>query len=339
MKKAQDMRLVSFTRSAFSFFSHLSLGLVCLMIHGLAQAQVTYPSKSIRILVPFTPGGVSDASARLVAEHLTQLLGQQVVVENKPGASGNISGQFLAQAAPDGYTIMLAYNGQMTINPFIFANMPFDTVRDLAPIGKIGDYPSVLTINPAVDAKTIKELIQLSKNSPAGLMYGTSGPGSVEHVITSLFIQRTGAQLTHVPYKGAGVALADAVAGHIPLAMTSVAGGAPLIKAGKLRALAVSSAQRSSALSDVPTFIESGLESFVMNSWIGLVAPGQTPVPVIQRLNKALNSALALKSLQERLNELGINVVPGSPEDFRQEIQSDLRINGPIIKAAAIRVN
>ncbi|MEI8403217.1 MAG: tripartite tricarboxylate transporter substrate-binding protein, partial [Alcaligenaceae bacterium] len=153
------------------------------------------------------------------------------------------------------------------------------------------------------------------------------------------FIQRTGAQLTHVPYKGAGVALADAVAGHIPLAMTSVAGGSPLIKAGKLRALAVSSAQRSSALPDVPTFIESGLESFVMNSWIGLVASGQTPVPVIHRLNKELNLALAMKSLQERLNELGINVAPGSPEDFRQEIQSDLRINGPIIKAAAIRAN
>src|SRR5688572_22910388 len=193
-------------------------------------AQSTFPSKSIHLAVPFPPGGVSDAAARLVAEHMSKRLGQQVVVENRPGATGNVSGQHVAQAEPDGYTIMLAYNGIMTINPFVFERMPFDVTRDLAPIGKIGEYPFIITVNPNVEAKNLQELIALSKTRPTGLDYGTSGNGSNEHLIGTLIVQKAGAKLVHIPYKGGGPAMADAVAGHIPIGMASVAGGTQHVK-------------------------------------------------------------------------------------------------------------
>jgi tripartite-type tricarboxylate transporter receptor subunit TctC len=302
-----------------------------------AAAQADFPNRPLRMVVPFPPGGVSDGSARAVAEHLGKRLGQQIVVENRPGASGNVSGQFVAQAEPDGYTIMLGYNGLMTINPFVIAKMPFDTVKDLAPIGKIGDYPSVLTVHPSVPARSLGELIEMSKRSAEGLSYGTSGPGSVEHLIATMLGMRTGAKFTHIAYKGAGPAIADAMAGHIPIALTSVAGGHAHVKSGKLVGIAVSSAQRSAALPDVPTMIESGVPDFVVNSWIGLIAPGRTPRPIIDRLNRELNAALATPELRDRLNALGINITPGSADDFRREIARDLESNGPVVKAAGIR--
>jgi len=302
-------------------------------------AQTGYPNKPIKLVVPFPPGGVSDSSARLVAEHLGKRMGQQVVVENRPGASGNVSGQHVAQADPDGYTIMLGYNGLMTINPFVIATMPFDTVKDLAPVGKIGDYPSVLTVHPSVGVKNLEELIALSKTRPDGLSYGTSGPGSVEHLIAVMLSTRTGAKLTHIAYKGAGPAIADALAGHIPIALTSVAGGAPHIRSGKLIGIAVSSAKRTPALLDVPTMIEGGVPDFVVNSWIGLIAPGKTPRAIIDRLNTELNAALQTPELRDRLNALGINVTPETVETFRDEIKRDLEMNGPLIRAAGIKAS
>jgi len=296
-----------------------------------------YPAKTVKMLVPFPPGGVSDASARLVADQLTKRLGQQIVVENRPGASGNISGQLLVQAEPDGYSIMLGYNGLMTINPHVFASMPFDTVKDLAPIGKIGDYPSVITVHPRFGVNSLMELVAFSKSRSEGISYGTSGPGSVEHLIAVLFTQRTGANLVHVPYKGAGPALADAMAGHIPMALTSVAGGHSHIKAGRLKGLAVSSVKRSSTLPDVPTFIEGGVSNFVVNSWIGLIAPGKTPRPIVDRLNAELNASLATQDLRERLNTLGIDVTPGTPASFADEVKRELEMNRVLVKAAGIK--
>jgi tripartite-type tricarboxylate transporter receptor subunit TctC len=316
----------------------LAVGVAALA--GLVEpslAQSAYPNKPIKMLVPFAPGGVSDGSARLVAEHLSRRLGQTVVVENRPGASGNVSGQALAQADPDGYTIALGYNGAMTINPFIMSKMPYDTVKDMAPIGKIGDYPSVITVNPGVEAKTLNELVALSKSQQGGLSYGTSGAGSVEHLIAVMLAQRTGANLVHIAYKGAGPAIADAIAGHIPMTLTSVAGGHQNVKAGKLKAIAVSGSVRSPALPDVPTFVESGLPGFVVNSWIGLVAPGKTPRPIIDKLNAELNASLSSPELRDRLAALGVNATPGTPEAFRDEIKRDLEMNGPIIKAAGIK--
>lgn len=305
---------------------------------GAVLAQAAYPSRPIHMIVPFPPGGVSDAAARLVADALGKRLNQQVVVDNKPGATGNVSGQFVAQAEPDGYTIMLAYNGIMTINPFVFAKLPFDVLKDFTPIGKIGDYPFIMTVNPNVPAKNLQELIALSKASPKGLDYGTSGSGSNEHLIATLIVQKTGANLTHIPYKGGGPAMADAMAGHIPIGMASVAGGTALVKAGKLRPIVVSSAERWPSLPDVPTVVESGVPDVVVMSWIGLVGPGRMPRPVVDRLNAELNAALATQELKDKMFELGVRVTPDSPDGFRDLIRRDYDRNGPVIKAAGITV-
>ena len=302
------------------------------------RAQSTYPARPIHMAVPFPPGGVSDAAARLTAEHLAKRLAQQVVVENRPGASGNVSAQYVAQSEPDGYTIMLAFNGLMTINPFVYSKAPVDTVKDLTPIGKIGDYPSVLTVHPGVQAKNLQELIALSKSSPKGLDYGTSGIGSNEHLIGTLINQKSGANLVHVAYKGGGPAMADAMAGHIPIGMSSVAGGIGHIKSGKLRPIAVSSAERWPTLPDVPTIVESGVPDVVVMSWIGLVGPGRMPKPVVDRLNTELNAVLAVQEVRDKLTGLGVRVTPGTADDFRNEIRRDLDRNGPIIKSAGITV-
>jgi tripartite-type tricarboxylate transporter receptor subunit TctC len=304
-----------------------------------AQAQDTFPTKPIRMAVPFPPGGVSDAAARLVAEAMSKRLRQPVVVENRPGATGNVAGQFVATAEPDGYTMMLAYNGILTINPFVFDKLPFDVTKDFTPIGKIGEYPFIMTVNPGVEAKNLQELIALSKKSPKGLDYGTSGNGSNEHLIATLITQKTGAKLVHVPYKGGGPAMADAMAGHIPIGMASVAGGTALVKAGKLRPIVVSSAERWPSLPDVPTVVESGVPDVVVMSWIGLVGPAKIPRPIVNKLNAELSTVLGTQEMKDKMFALGVSVTPGSPEAFRDEIKRDYDRFGPLIKSAGIKVD
>jgi len=303
-----------------------------------AVAQAPYPARPIHMAVPFPPGGVSDAAARLVAEALSKRLDQQVIVENRPGATGNVAGDYVAKSDPDGYNIMLAYNGILTINPFVFDKMPFDVTKDFTPIGKIGDYPFLLTVNPNVEAKNLPELIALSKKSGKGLDYGTSGNGSNEHLIATLIVQKTGANLVHVPYKGGGPAMADAMAGHIPIGMASVAGGAALVKAGKLRPIVVSSAERWPSMPDVPTVVESGVPDVVVMSWIGLVGPARMPKAVVDKLNAALNASLNTPEMKEKMFALGVRVTPGPPEAFAAEIKKDYDRFGPLIKSAGIKV-
>ncbi len=301
-----------------------------------ASAQDAFPNKPIRLVVPFVPGGVTDASARLVAEHLGRRLGQQVVVDNKPGASGNIGTAQVAQAAPDGYTLLLAFDGTMVINPHVFAKVPFDTLKDFASVGKIGNATLILVANPAVPAKNLAELVALSKTKP--LPYGTSGIGGTPHIAGEMLAQRTGAKLEHVPYKGGGQAISDGIGGSIPLVYTAVAGAQGHVKAGKLKPIAVSSAQRSSSLPDVPTFIESGLADFVADSWVGLLAPAKTPAPIMARLNSELNAVLTDPAVRDRLAVLGIEPTSGTPEQFTQQISKDLAGYGPIVKAAGIKL-
>lgn len=303
------------------------------------NAQAAYPTKPIHMVVPFPPGGVSDASARMVGEQLSARLGQSIIIDNKPGATGNIGGQFTVLAAPDGYTILFAFNGLMTINPLTIPNMPFDTVKDFTPIGKVGDYPSIIAVNPSVKAKNLQELIALSKAQPGGLNYGTSGLGSNENLLGALLDQRTGANFVHVPYKGAGPALNDAIGGHVPISMSSLAGGMPHVKAGTLKAIAVSGSERSPALPDVPTIIESGVPDVVVVSWIGLVGPAKMPRAIVERLNTELNAVLAMPDLREKINALGVRITPGTPEAFAAEIKHDLERNGPVVKAAGIKMD
>jgi tripartite-type tricarboxylate transporter receptor subunit TctC len=302
-------------------------------------AQGAYPAKPIRLVVPFTPGGVTDTSGRLVAEQLSKRLGQQVIVDNKPGASGNIGTQLAAAAEPDGYTLLLGFDGTMVINPHVFAKVPFDTAKDFAPVGKIGDAILILVANPNFAAKNVKDMIALSKAQAGGLSYGTSGTGGTPHIAGELLKQRTGANLVHVPYKGGGQAITDVLGGSIPLVYTAIAGANQHVRAGKVVGLAVSSAQRSSSLPDVPTFIESGIADFEINSWVGILAPAKTPRAIVMRLNTELNAVLADPEVRERLNQLGIGATPGTPEQFGEEIKRDLARYGQVVKAAGIKAD
>ena len=320
-----------------------SAGLAALALGGLsaavapAWAQAGWPDKPVRLVVPFVPGGVTDTSARVIAEFLGKRLGQQVVVDNKPGASGNIGTSLVATAAPDGYTLLLAFDGTMVINPHVFQKVPFDTLKDFAPVGKIGDAVLILVAHPGLPARTLQEVIALSRRDPAGLSYGTSGIGGTPHIAGELLAQRTGAKLQHVPYKGGGQAITDAIGGSLPLVYTAVAGAQGHVKGGKLRAIAVSSAARSPSLPDVPTFVESGVPDFVVNSWVGLLAPTKTPAAILQRLNAELNAVLNDPAARERLAVLGIEPAPGSGEQFMQEMQRDLARYAPVVRAAGIR--
>lgn len=326
----------SFRNTRRTLLSLSVLGLAALL--GSAQAQDAWPAKPIRLVVPFTPGGVTDTSGRLIAEHLGKRLGQQIVVDNRPGASGNIGAGLVKTAAPDGYTLVLGFDGTMVINPHVFAKTPFDTVKDFAPVGKIGDATLILVANPDVPVKNLSEVIALSKSQPGGLSFGTSGTGGTPHIAGELLKAKTSANLTHIPYKGGGQAMTDVLGGTIPLVYTAVAGAYGHVKSGKLRAIAVSSAQRSTALPDVPTFIESGVPDFVVNSWVGLLAPVATPPAIVTRLNTELNAVLNDPLVREKLRLMGIDATPGSADQFSAEIKRDLARYGQVVKSAGIRI-
>jgi tripartite-type tricarboxylate transporter receptor subunit TctC len=323
--------------------ANLAAAVLCFATAWLAtpaSAQGAYPAKPIRLVVPFTPGGVTDTSGRLIADQLSKRLGQQVIVDNRPGASGNIGTQLVAAAEPDGYTLLLGFDGTLVINPHVFEKVPFNATRDFAPIGKIGDAILILVAHPSVYATSLRDVIGLSKSKPEGLSYGTSGTGGTPHIGGELLKQRTGANLVHVPYKGGGQALTDVLGGNIPLVYTAVAGAQAHVKSGKLRAIAVSSAQRSKSLPDVPTFIESGiagLNDFEINSWVGLLAPAKTPKAVMDRLTTELNAVLNDPETRDKLNTMGISAAPGSADSFGDEIKRDLARYGQVVRAAGIK--
>jgi len=301
------------------------------------SAQSTYPNRPIRLIIPFTPGGVTDTSGRYIAEQLTLKLGQQVIADNRPGASGNIGAQMVASAEPDGYTLLLGYAGTLSINPSLFEKVPFDSLKDFAPIGKIGDAILILVANNDFPGKTWAEVLILSKKDPNGLSYGTSGSGGTPHIAGELLKQKTGANLVHVPYKGGGQALIDLLGGNIPLVYTAVAGANQYVKSGRIKAIAVSSAKRSPSLPDVPTFIESGIKDFEIDDWVGLLAPAKTPKPIVMKLNQALNEILNSPEGKAKLLGMGITPTPGTPEKFGEQIKSDLIRFSPIVKGMQIK--
>ena len=307
------------------------------LISAQAHSQ-DYPAKPIRIVVPFSPGGVADNSARVVADALGARLGQQVLVENRPGASGNIGTQAVAQAAPDGYLLLLGFDGTMVINPQVFARMPFDTLKDFAPVTKLGDATLILVAHPSLPAKTLAEFIALAKAKPGPYPYGTSGTGGTPHLAGELLKQRTGIGLEHVPYKGGGQAITDVVGGQIPLVFTAIATAQQYVKAGRLVGLGVPGVKRSGALPDVPTFAESGLPGFDVSSWVGIFAPAKTPRLVISRLHKELAAVLQSAFVRERYATLGIEPVGNTPEEFAEQVRADLARWEKVVKAANVRL-
>jgi tripartite-type tricarboxylate transporter receptor subunit TctC len=307
------------------------------LLSSLAAAQ-EYPTRPIRIIVPFAPGGVADNSARVIADKLGQRLNQQVIVENRPGASGNIGSEQVAKAAPDGYTLLLGFDGTMVVNPHTFPKMPFDVLRDFAPVTKLGDATLILVAHPSVPAKTVAELVAYSKTQPGGLAYGSSGTGGTPHLAGEMLKQRTGANLVHVPYKGGGQAIVDVVGGQIPLTYTAIATAQQYVKSGRLKGVATSSEKRSTSLPDVPTFIESGVPGFVVASWTGILAPAGTPKPIVDRLQREIAAVLADPEVKARYEVLGIEPVGNTPEQFAAQIRADLAKYESVVKQANIRV-
>ncbi len=320
--------------------SLVGLILVCISvlspISNLALAQ-SYPNRPIRLIIPFAPGGVTDIGGRYIANQLSIKLGQQVVVENKSGASGNIGAAFVAQAEPDGYTLLLGFDGTMVINPHIFDKISFDTLKDFSAAAKIGDAALILVANNGFPGKTVADVISISKKDPNGLSYATSGTGVTPHIAGELLKQKTGANLTPIPYKSGGQALIGLMSGDVPLAFTVLAGANQYVQTGRLKPIAISAKARVPSLPNVPTFIESGYPDIYVTSWIGVLAPAKTPKAVVNSLNAAINEILQTPDAKERLNGIGITPTPTTPEKFAEQIKLDLNLFGHIVKTAGIK--
>ena len=311
----------------------------CLLatLAGAPGAQ-DYPNKPIRLIVPFATGGVTDTTARVMADKLSQRLGQNVIVENRAGGSGNPGTQYVAQSPPDGYTLLLAFDGTMVINPFVFTKIPFDTVKDFVPVTKLGDAALVLVAYPGLGVKNFADLMAYSKANPGKLSFGHSGTGGTTHVAGELLKQRTGLDMMHIPYKSGGQAVVDAIGGQVPLAYSAVAGAHTHIKSGKLAAIGVSSLKRTGALPDVPTFTEQGVAGFEAVSWVGILAPAKTPKAVIDRLHRDITAALREPDLRERFGTLGIDPVGNTPDQFAEQIKADLARWGKVVEQAKIKL-
>jgi tripartite-type tricarboxylate transporter receptor subunit TctC len=296
----------------------------------------SYPTKPITLVVPFPAGGGNDALARIVAEKMSRSLGQQVVVENRGGAGGTIATRAVAKSPPDGYTILLSYTGTLAINPSLYPNAGYDPRKDFAPIGLIGSLPSVLVVHPSLPVHSATELIAYAKANPGKINYAFV-PGTVGHISTNLFARTAGIDLTSIPYKGNGDALGNLIGGHVSMMFLSIVPIIGNVKAGTLRALAVTSAERSALLPDVPPIAESGLPGFSAVIRYGLAAPPGTPRPIVERLNKELRAALAADDLRAKLAADGAVPEPGSPEDYAAAIDADEKKWAPIVKSLNLK--
>ena len=313
-------------------------GIALATLATLAHAQA-WPSKPIKWVVPFAPGGTTDILARTVGEKLALALGQPVVIENKPGAGGGLGADFTAKAAPDGYTIMGGTISTHAINASLYKNLPYDPVKDFVAITLIARVPNMLVINPAVPAKDVKELIALLKASPNKYSFASSGNGTSQHLSGELFKSMSGTDMQHIPYKGSPPALQDVMGGQVTMTFDNITTAWPLAKAGKLRALAVTTAKRSSIAPDVPTLAESGLPGFEVGSWQGVFAPAGTPPEIVKRLNAEIVKILNMPEVREKLGGLGAEIVANSPEEFSALVKSEVVKWADVVKKSGAKVD
>ena len=298
-----------------------------------------YPDQQIRWVVPYPAGGGTDVLARTLAEALRQPLGQSLIVDNRPGASTNIGAQIVAAAKPDGYTLMSADNALLAFNEHLFSKLPFNPEKDFTYIGGMSRFPLALVVNPAFEAKTLKEFIAYAKANPGKLNYASPGNGSPHHLAMEMFKVRTGTFITHIPYRGAAPALADVMGGQVPCMFLDLASGLSVIQSGKLRALAVGTAKRIPQFPDLPTLAESGVANSEVFAFQGLLGPAGLPAPVVSRLNSELNKALLSAPVQKRMADFSMEALPGTPEQFKAFSRAESKRWGEIIRTAGVKLD
>ncbi len=302
---------------------------------GGAAAQ-PYPAKPIRIIVPFTPGGSTDIVARVVGQKLGEALGAQVIIDNRPGAGGTIGAELAAKAAPDGYTLLMGHIGTLAVNPALYLKLPYDPVRDFAPISLTAVVPNLLVVHPSLPVKSVRELIALSRSRPGQLNYGSSGPGGTPYLAVEYLKMMAKLNIVQIPYKGAAPMIVDLMGGHLALTITGIPPLLPHVKSGRLRALAVATSQRLPLLPELPTIAEAALPGYEATSWYGLLAPAATPQNIIARLNAETVKAVRSPDVAARLAGEGAQPTAGTPEEFGAFIKSEIARWGKVIKAAGV---
>jgi tripartite-type tricarboxylate transporter receptor subunit TctC len=314
------------------------LGMVALVCTAVSAAAADYPTRPVTIVVGFPPGGASDILARIVGNKLVAILGQPVIVDNRPGAGGNVAGEVVAHAAADGYTLLLGNNAILATNASLYKEVGFDTEKDFAPITLVGTQANVLVVNNDVPAHSLAELIALAKANPGKLNFASSGYGLAAHLAGELFKADAHVDIVHVPYKGSAPALQDVIAGHDQMMFATTSGAMGLIKGGQLRPLAVTTLQRTPSLPNVPTIDEAGIKGFEATTWHGIVAPAGTPKPIIDILHAALVETLKDPGVRHSLDELGVDVATDSPEQFAAYIHAEIPKWAAVIKASGAHV-
>ena len=315
-------------------FAAMLIGAVALP----AVAQ-TYPHKPIRMIVGSSPGGPIDFSARLAAQKLTEVLGQSVVVDNRTGAGGTIGTEYVARSTPDGYTLLMASAATLCITPALYPKIPYNTLKDFAPVSTVAAVSYVVVVHPALPAKSLQEFIALAKSRPGQLRYGSAGSGSVTHLAVELFRSMAGVEMAHIPYKGAGPAMIDLLGGQLDFMFDSVLTSAPLVRAGRLRALGQTAARRSPVLGEVPSIGETALPGYDVSTWFGLVAPAGTPREIVARLNAAIVKGLAATETRERLLAQGIEPLGSTPAEFSKLLRDELPKWANVVKVSGARID
>jgi tripartite-type tricarboxylate transporter receptor subunit TctC len=315
-----------------------ALGALFACIATVASAQ-GYPNRTIRLVVPFPAGGTTDILARAVSQKLTEALGQAVVVDNRAGAAGNIGSDLVAKSTPDGYTLLMGTVGTHAINPSLYSKMPYDHYKDFVPVVLVAGVPNVLVVNPALPVNSVADLIKLAKEKPGQINFASSGSGTSIHLSGELFKTMAGVDMTHIPYKGSSPALTDLIGGQVQIMFDNLPSSLPQIKAGKLRAIAVTSMKRAPALPDIPTINESGLPGFEASSWFGVLAPAGTPASIVTRINAEVNKWLESADAREKLLGQGAEAAGGSPEQFAAYIRVESEKWAKVVKASGAKVD
>lgn len=322
----------------FQFIKSSLFAVGASLLAGLAFAQ-NFPDRPITLVVPNPPGGLVDTSARLLSEPLTRVIGQPVVVDNKPGASGNTAYQYVAKAKPDGYTLLISYSGYHVGNPALMDKLPWDPIKDFSPVALLTVSTNVIAVHPSIPVNNLKELIAYAKANPGKLNYASQGNGSVSHIGTEIFKQATGVDMVHVPYKGSGPAIQDVLAGQVQVFITTPPSVMQHVQSGKLKGLAVTGANRHPGMPNVPTTAEAGLPSFQLESWVALYAPAGTPAPIITKLTDSVKKSLALPEVKERADTAGVELRYLNPQAMDALLKKELPYWNKAIKAANIKLD